>query len=111
MLDDELAHEPAEREPSQLAAVKLEKGPLFRHRLEQLGCTADTDCLEQLGREAVEMRDRTDQSPNVARLLLEHLGGEVSEERASRAAHTLERARAFSSRGRPERFDRQPHCG
>src|SRR5438093_5779506 len=111
MLDDELADEPAEGEPAELAAAELEEEPSPRQRPEQPGSAAQAELLEQLRREAVERRDGADQPLDVARLLLEHLRGEISEDGASGAAHAFERTWALSSRDRPKRLDRQPRCG
>ena len=109
LLEDELADQPAEREPADLAAVELEEQPAPRQRPEQLRRAVETERLEQLRREAVERCDRADQPPDHRRLALEHLRREVGEEWPARIAHAPQCGASLAGRHRPQRFDRQPN--
>ena len=65
--------------------------------------------LAERGGEALERRDRPHEGLDLGRLVGEHLGGEVREERAAGPADARERATSLRGRHLAERLDREPH--
>ncbi len=105
----ELPDHRVERE--QPGLVARDEEPAAAERLDRDARLDDLERLAQLDREVLERRNRRDEPPDGRRLPVEHLSGEIVEERALRPVQGLNDRRADIGGGLFEGANGKPHGG